>query len=54
MALYVLTNHSAEKCFKMIRNDKENLAWLVVSTTDRRNTHLANVSDAYLNIKADD
>ena len=43
-------NHSAEKCFKRIRQEKEKPARLVNPTTDKRNGHLENVLDADLKI----
>ena len=44
-------NHSAEKCFKRIRKEKENLARLMLWKTDKWNVCLRNALDVDLKIK---
>ena len=40
-------NHSADKCFKRIRRDKENIVRMVIQTNNGLNVHLENVLDVY-------
>ena len=43
-------DHSAEKCFKRIRQEKKKIVRLVLWTIDQHHIHLGNVLDIYLKI----